>query len=48
MDRELLAALVVRLGRRMEFDLSVAERSIYVTLGEETLSGTISLRQLTS
>jgi uncharacterized protein YaeQ len=48
MDRELLAALAARLVRRMEFDLSVAERSLYITLGEETLSGTIALRQLTS
>ena len=45
---ELLAALVKRLARRMEFDLSVAERSLYVTLGDETLSGAIVLRQLTN
>lgn len=40
-DRELIAALAQRLDRRMEFDLSVAERSLYLTIGEETLSGAI-------
>lgn len=48
MDRELLAALVQRLERRMEFDLSVAERNLYVTLGEETLAGVVTLRRLAS
>lgn len=45
-DRELIAALVQRLQRRMELDLSVAERSLYVTLGEETLTGQLEARQL--
>lgn len=40
-DRELLGALAKRLGRRMSFDLAVADRNLYVTLGEETLSGVI-------
>jgi uncharacterized protein YaeQ len=48
MDRELLALLVARLTRRMEFDLSVAERNLYVTLGEETLSGVVTLRRIAS
>ncbi len=44
-DRGLLATLSARLERRMELDLSVAERHLYVSLGEETLSGVIeSLR----
>ncbi len=47
-DRELLAALVVRLKRRMEFDLSVAERNLYITLGDETLTGVVTLHQLTN
>jgi uncharacterized protein YaeQ len=37
-DREWLAALAARLTRRMEFTLTVAERNIYVSLGDETLS----------
>ena len=46
-DRELVAGLVGRLERRMEFDLSVSERNLYVSLGETTLSGTIEARRLT-
>jgi uncharacterized protein YaeQ len=40
-DRELLDALVARLDRRMSFDLSVTERHLYVTIGDETLSGEV-------
>ena len=47
MDRELIAALVLRLERRMEFDLAVTERNLYVTFGEESLSGTVEPRRLT-
>jgi uncharacterized protein YaeQ len=47
MDRKLVAALVSRLERRMEFDLSVSERSLYVSMGEETISGTLEQRRLT-
>lgn len=46
MDRELLGALVARLERRMTFDLSVAEQTLYVTLGEETLTGVVTSRRL--
>ena len=45
-DRELLAALAQRLERRLEFDLSVAERTLYVTLGDQTLAGAISTLSL--
>lgn len=45
-DRELLAALTARLTRRMAFDLSVAERNLYVSLGGETLTGSIEARRL--
>ena len=48
MDRELIAAMATRLERRMEFDLSVAERNLYVTLGDETLSGVVTSRELPS
>jgi uncharacterized protein YaeQ len=40
-DRELLAALAARLDRRMSFDLAVAERHLYVTVGGETLAGVV-------
>ncbi|MGA2188688.1 MAG: YaeQ family protein [Steroidobacteraceae bacterium] len=45
-DRELVAALAARLQRRMDFDLSVSERHLYLSLGAETLSGSVEARQL--
>lgn len=47
MDRDVVAALVARLERRMDLDLSVSEKTLYVTIGEETLTGTVELRRLT-
>jgi len=47
MDRELVAAMVSRLERRMEFDLSVSERNLYVSLGDATFSGTVQAGRLT-
>jgi uncharacterized protein YaeQ len=45
MDRDLVAGLVARLERRMDFDLSVSEKTLYVSMGEETLTGMVeSLR----
>jgi uncharacterized protein YaeQ len=46
MDRVLVAALVARLERRMDFDLSVSEKTLYVSMGEKTLTGTVELRRL--
>jgi uncharacterized protein YaeQ len=46
LDQELIAALVARLARRMEFDLSISERTLYVSLGDETLTGTVEARRL--
>ena len=46
MDRDLLVALVARLERRMDFDLSVSERHLYLSLGDETLSGAVDARRL--
>jgi uncharacterized protein YaeQ len=40
-DRALIAALVGRLDRRMRFDLTVSERHLYLSFGEETLAGSI-------
>jgi uncharacterized protein YaeQ len=45
-DRDLLAAMVARLDRRMDFDLSIADGTLYISLGEETLTGTIEERRL--
>ncbi|HEX9473986.1 MAG TPA: YaeQ family protein [Steroidobacteraceae bacterium] len=47
-DRELMAAMAARLERRMEFDLSIAERTLYVSFADETLSSTLELRRLGS
>jgi uncharacterized protein YaeQ len=44
--RELLAALVTRLERRMDFDLAVSDRMLYLSLGDETLAGAVQLRRL--
>ncbi len=44
-DRELLSALVTRLERRMELDVSVSERTVYVSLGDQTFSGALERRQ---
>ena len=48
MDRELVAALVLRLARRMDIDLSVSERQLYVSFGDTTLSGAVESRRLLS
>jgi uncharacterized protein YaeQ len=40
-DREWLAMLAARLARRMEFSLTVADRHIYLSLGEDTLTGIV-------
>jgi uncharacterized protein YaeQ len=41
LDRELVAALVTKLERRMQWDLSVAERHLYLTIGDATLTGAV-------
>jgi uncharacterized protein YaeQ len=46
MDRDLVAALASRLERRMEIDLTVTERNIYVSVADETFSGPVGLRRL--
>src|ERR1700687_134309 len=40
-NRDWLASLAARLTRRMAFTLTVAERHIYLSLGEETLAGVL-------
>jgi len=48
LDRALVAALVERLGRRTAFDLSVTDGVLYLTLGGELLTGTVTTRRLTA
>jgi uncharacterized protein YaeQ len=38
-DPQLIASMAARLARRMTFDLVVTEQQLYVSLGEETISG---------
>jgi uncharacterized protein YaeQ len=45
-DRELIAALVDRLDRRMTMDLSVTDGHLYVTIGDRTLDGTVERHTL--
>ena len=41
-DRSLLRNFVARLDRRMEFALTVADRELYLSVGTETLTGTVA------
>ena len=45
-DPELLAAFVSRLDRRMDLDLAVSDQTLYISLGEETLTGIVHTRRL--
>jgi uncharacterized protein YaeQ len=45
-DRELIAALMGRLERRMALDLSVSERMLYVSIGDTTLTGALEALRL--
>jgi uncharacterized protein YaeQ len=45
-DRDLIAALVVRLERRMELDVSVSERMLYVSVADLTLTGVLEVLRL--
>jgi uncharacterized protein YaeQ len=46
-DPALIANLAAKLERRMDFDLSVADQTLYLSLGTETLTGSIELLHLT-
>jgi uncharacterized protein YaeQ len=46
LDRALVASLVSRLERRMAFDLSVTDGMLYLTLGDELLSGMLKTHRL--
>jgi uncharacterized protein YaeQ len=45
-DPELLSGLVARLDRRMSLDLTVSDHTLYVSLGDETLTGIVEERRL--
>jgi uncharacterized protein YaeQ len=47
LDRALVATLAGRLERRMAFELSVTDDTLYLTLGDELLSGALETRRLT-
>jgi uncharacterized protein YaeQ len=40
-DRALVGALVARLDRRVAFSVSVADRELYISIGDENLSGAV-------
>ena len=48
LDRALIAALVARLERRMAFDLTVSDWMLYLTHGQELLSGAVTAHRLTA
>jgi uncharacterized protein YaeQ len=45
-DRGFVDAVAARLERRMAFSLSIAERELYLSIGEETLSGAVTRHAL--
>jgi uncharacterized protein YaeQ len=45
-DREMIASLCARLTRRMIFDLVITERQIYLSLGEDTISGSLARHRI--
>ncbi len=47
LDRDLLTSLEARLARRMAFSLTVMEKHLYVSVGEESLTGVIERVELT-
>ena len=45
-DRDLIVSLAAALDRRMDFDLSIAERHLYLTLAGRSLEGAVVTRAL--
>ena len=41
MDRALIADLTARLGRRMNFSLSITDRELFLSIGADTLTGSV-------
>jgi uncharacterized protein YaeQ len=46
LDRALVAALVGRLERRMAFDVSMSDGTLYLTLGKDLLTGAVRTHRL--
>jgi uncharacterized protein YaeQ len=46
LDRELVAGLAARLGRRVQLDLSVTDRHLFVSIDGSTLSGPVERLRL--
>jgi uncharacterized protein YaeQ len=46
LDRRMLAGLAARLERRTAFSLSVSERHLYITIGDDALAGDVGLHPL--
>jgi uncharacterized protein YaeQ len=40
-DRALIAALVARLDRRMDFSVSISDREVFISIGPDTLTGSV-------
>lgn len=45
-DPQLLSGLVARLDRRMSIDLAVSDHTLYISVGDETLTGVLEERRL--
>lgn len=41
-DRDLIGALVAKLDRRMAFSVSITDRELYVSIGDQNLTGQVS------
>jgi uncharacterized protein YaeQ len=41
-DRTLIAALAARLERRLAFSVSIAQRELFISIGDETLTGAVT------
>ena len=46
LDRSLIAQLVARLDRRMSFSVSITDRELYVSIGNDNLTGTVEPLQI--
>ena len=46
LDRPLIADFVARLDRRTAFDLTITERQLYLTIGGDSLEGTVARHSL--
>ncbi len=45
-ERSFIAALVARIERRMTFSLSVTDRELYLAIGSDTITGTVTRHPL--